>query len=92
VFDFKVRLQSLNYQTALQCTRKTLNTESVSGFYKGMLFPFLSAGVLHSLYFGAYGATIRALSPDEWRLLETAAISERIPYSHVHNKIKSCVR
>jgi solute carrier family 25 (mitochondrial carnitine/acylcarnitine transporter), member 20/29 len=29
------------------------------GFYKGMSFPVLSAGIMNSLYFGVYGTSLR---------------------------------
>lgn len=81
----KVRLQSLKYTSVFECMSKTLNNESWHGFYKGMFFPMMSAGLLHSLYFGAYGATIRVLFPQEQkRLIDSASsTSNHVPYSHV---------
>jgi len=31
------------------------------GFYKGMSFPVLSAGVMNSLFFGVYGTSLRQM-------------------------------
>ncbi|XP_046688394.1 solute carrier family 25 member 45 isoform X3 [Homalodisca vitripennis] len=38
-----------------------LKHEGVRGFYKGMMFPLLTAGALNSLYFGVYGNMMREL-------------------------------
>ncbi|XP_054264738.1 solute carrier family 25 member 45 isoform X1 [Macrosteles quadrilineatus] len=35
--------------------------EGVKGYYKGMMFPLLSAGALNSIFFGVYGNTLREL-------------------------------
>ncbi|VDK55879.1 unnamed protein product [Anisakis simplex] len=37
----------------------------VSGLYRGMLVPFATVGVLHSLLFAGYGATLRLLHPGD---------------------------
>ena len=34
----------------------------LSGFFKGMYYPLLSAGALNSLFFGVYGVTLRAMT------------------------------
>ena len=34
----------------------------VSGFFKGMYYPLLSAGALNSLFFGVYGVSLRAMT------------------------------
>ena len=34
----------------------------LSGFFKGMYYPLLSAGALNSLFFGVYGITLRSMT------------------------------
>ena len=34
----------------------------LSGFFKGMYYPLLSAGALNSLFFGVYGVTLRSMT------------------------------
>jgi len=58
----KVRLQALKgYSSPLQCVKQTFRQEAIGGFYKGMLFPFMTAGFLHSIYFGGHGVTLKLL-------------------------------
>lgn len=58
----KVRQQSLGNISAINVMKYTFKYEGFFAFYKGMLFPLLSAGVLNSIYFGVYGASIRTLN------------------------------
>ncbi len=39
----------------------------IHGFFKGMSYPLVSAGVLNSLFFGTYGVALRALRGDAKR-------------------------
>ncbi|XP_059476764.1 solute carrier family 25 member 45 [Neocloeon triangulifer] len=57
----KVRQQTLSQAGAWQCAASTLKHEGFLGFYKGMSFPVLSAGLMNSLYFGVYGTSLRQM-------------------------------
>ena len=35
-----------------------LKTEGVAGYFKGMLYPVLTAGAINSVFFGIYGVTM----------------------------------
>jgi solute carrier family 25 protein 45/47 len=37
----------------------------LSGYFKGMSYPILSAGAMNSLFFGVYGVTLRAIAKNE---------------------------
>ncbi|KAG8228603.1 hypothetical protein J437_LFUL009308 [Ladona fulva] len=54
----KVRQQALGAVGALNVAKYTFKYEGVFAFYKGLLFPLLSAGVLNSVYFGVYGFSL----------------------------------
>ncbi|CAB3362341.1 Hypothetical predicted protein [Cloeon dipterum] len=57
----KVRQQTLGQAGAWRCAVSTLRHEGYGGFYKGMSFPVLSAGVMNSLFFGVYGTSLRQM-------------------------------
>uniref|UniRef100_A0A915ARI7 Mitochondrial carrier protein n=1 Tax=Parascaris univalens TaxID=6257 RepID=A0A915ARI7_PARUN len=62
----KARLQtSNNYKGIVDCFVKTVRHETITGLYKGMLVPFMTSGMLHSMLFVGYGATLSVLHPDE---------------------------
>lgn len=74
----QVRLQALKYTNVIQCALQTMQQEAAAGFFKGMLFPFLAAGFLHSIYFSGYRVTINLLSPG------SVGVNHYIPkHSHV---------
>ena len=47
--------------SSIKVMRQLIRKEGLAGFYKGMLFPLVSAGMLNSVFFGVYGKTLRAL-------------------------------
>ncbi|XP_018915959.1 solute carrier family 25 member 45 isoform X2 [Bemisia tabaci] len=57
----KVRLQTLPHLNFVSVLVNTAKVEGVRGFYRGFLFPSLTAGVLNSAFFGVYGNTLRML-------------------------------
>lgn len=38
-----------------------MKNQGIIGFYKGMMFPLVSAGILNSVFFGVYGNSLRVL-------------------------------
>lgn len=58
----KVRIQSSSiYSGVLDCTWRTLRTEGMFAFYKGMLSPLLGNAPLNAIVFGANGSMSRLL-------------------------------
>uniref|UniRef100_A0A1B6CXH0 Uncharacterized protein n=2 Tax=Clastoptera arizonana TaxID=38151 RepID=A0A1B6CXH0_9HEMI len=57
----KVRQQILGKINPLKIAISTFKHEGIVGFYKGMMFPLLTAGTLNSIFFGIYGNTLRVL-------------------------------
>lgn len=55
----KVRQQTLGNVSLYRIIRSTFMHESVYGFYKGLLFPVLTAGCMNSVFFGVYGNSLR---------------------------------
>ncbi|KAK2851118.1 hypothetical protein Q5P01_007394 [Channa striata] len=51
----KVRLQAQSaYKGIFHCVAKTYTHEGLRGFFKGMAFPVLTAGIINSIVFGSY--------------------------------------
>lgn len=68
----------MKYTSVIQCAIQTMRQEAASGFFKGMFFPFMATGFLHSIYFTGYRITIQLLNP------KVAANSHYVPkHSHV---------
>ncbi|XP_049777910.1 solute carrier family 25 member 45-like isoform X1 [Schistocerca cancellata] len=59
----KVRQQLMGDTGLVDVIRRTYKHEGIRGFYKGMAFPIISAGVLNALFFGSYGNTLKVLEP-----------------------------
>lgn len=55
----KVRQQTLGKVSLYRIIGSTFIHEGVYGFYKGLLFPVLTAGCLNSVFFGVYGNLLR---------------------------------
>lgn len=60
----KVRQQVLDTKI-MPTVIKTYKYEGIRGFYKGMLFPLLSTGVLNAAFFGVYGNCMKIFSTNE---------------------------
>lgn len=60
----KVRQQILGTKI-IPTIVKTYKYEGIRGFYKGMLFPLLTTGVLNAVFFGCYGNCMRMFSKSE---------------------------
>lgn len=45
--------------------RRTSKHEGIRGFYKGMTFPIISAGVINAMFFGVYGTALRVIEPQD---------------------------
>ncbi|TWW56263.1 Solute carrier family 25 member 45 [Takifugu flavidus] len=59
----KVRLQTQSvYQGLLHCVSETYTHEGLHGFFKGMTFPLLSAGLINSIAFGSYSTALDLLT------------------------------
>lgn len=57
----KVRQQTFQSSGCIHIAIQTIKYEGLYGFYKGMGFPLLTAGVMNSIFFGVYGNCLRAL-------------------------------
>ncbi|CAB0014973.1 unnamed protein product [Nesidiocoris tenuis] len=57
----KVRQQISKDKSLTGNLKATYKYEGIRGFYKGMFFPTLSAGVLNALFFGVYGNSLRQM-------------------------------
>jgi len=63
----KVVQQAGSRASMLQVVASIHRTEGVAGYFKGMLYPVLTAGAINSVFFGVYGvcmAKIKDLSPE----------------------------
>ncbi|XP_056278602.1 solute carrier family 25 member 45 [Pseudoliparis swirei] len=59
----KVRLQAHSaYQGILHCMSKTYSNEGLRGFFKGMAFPVLTAGINNAVIFGSYSNALDYLT------------------------------
>ncbi|TNN48926.1 Solute carrier family 25 member 45 [Liparis tanakae] len=59
----KVRLQAQSsYQGILHCMSQTYSNEGLRGFFKGMAFPVLTAGINNSVIFGSYSNALDYLT------------------------------
>ncbi|KAF6201058.1 hypothetical protein GE061_005505 [Apolygus lucorum] len=58
----KVRMQTTDGKSLGFVLHSTFHNEGIRGFYKGMAFPVLSAGVLNAIFFGVYGNSLRVLA------------------------------
>ncbi|OWF38407.1 Solute carrier family 25 member 45 [Mizuhopecten yessoensis] len=61
----KVQLQVQSaenkYKSLLDCVSTVRKQKLSTGFFRGLSWPMLSAGVINSVYFGVYGYTLKAL-------------------------------
>ena len=57
----KVRQQALARARMVDVFRDTARKEGLRGFFKGMLYPLVTAGAMNSIFFGVYGATLAQL-------------------------------
>ena len=57
----KVRQQALARAGMLEVVRDTARKEGARGFFKGMMYPLLTAGAINSIFFGVYGVTLAQL-------------------------------
>ncbi|KAL0269271.1 UNVERIFIED_CONTAM: hypothetical protein PYX00_007069 [Menopon gallinae] len=58
----KVRQQTLPEPTGIiELTRTTYRLEGIPGFFKGLAYPLLGAGIYNALFFGVYGNCLRSL-------------------------------
>ncbi|XP_046402450.1 solute carrier family 25 member 45-like isoform X2 [Ischnura elegans] len=55
----KVRQQTLGISSVFKVIKTTYKYEGFLSFYKGLLFPLLSAGILNSVFFGVYGYSLK---------------------------------
>lgn len=63
----KTNMQSHNMKF-VNATTSVMKAEGMKGFYRGLLFPVCTNGLLNSIVFGIYGNTFRYLqnvTPDE---------------------------
>ena len=44
-----------------EVVRDTARKEGTRGFFKGMMYPLLTAGAINSIFFGVYGVTLAQL-------------------------------
>lgn len=59
----KVRLQAQSeYKGMLHCMSTTYLREGLGGFFKGMSFPLLTAGLINSVVFGCYSSALGYLT------------------------------
>lgn len=64
----KVQLQVQSaenkYKSLLDCVSTVRKQKLSTGFFRGLSWPVLSAGVINSVYFGVYGYTLKLLGGD----------------------------
>ncbi|XP_043272250.1 solute carrier family 25 member 45, partial [Venturia canescens] len=56
-------IQQMNNQSlsSVKIVARIMKSQGIRGFYKGMMFPLVSAGCLNSVFFGVYGNSLRVL-------------------------------
>ena len=67
----RVRLQTqggnvpMRYHSTSHCIKNIVQTESILGLYKGLMFPLLGYAGLYATRFGVEGNVMKYLQPDE---------------------------
>ena len=57
----KVIQQAGHKATMRGVIRNIFHTEGLAGYFKGMLYPVLTAGAINSVFFGVYGVCMAKL-------------------------------